>query len=149
MSQQTRRSFLKRTAAAGVGATFTISGTKASGRVIGANDTIRMGVAGIHGRGQSHISAYLGMDKVQVTHLIDPDSRLFKSRTEKVKKANYDLDEEMTRPYFEVNAVREGMFDVAEKLWGLKFTPALTTVFDIQPKPGIQCPRSYQMLVPP
>ncbi|MBU8871744.1 MAG: M3 family metallopeptidase [Gemmatimonadales bacterium] len=40
---------------------------------------------------------------------------------EKVKKARFDLDEEMTRPYFEVNAVREGMFDVAEKLWGLKF----------------------------
>ena len=41
---------------------------------------------------------------------------------EKVKKARFDLDEEMTRPYFEVNAVREGMFEVAGKLWGLKFT---------------------------
>ena len=88
MSRQTRRSFLKRTAAASAAATFTIAGTKASGRVIGANDTIRMGVAGIHGRGQSHIGAYLGMDKVQVTHLIDPDSSLFKARSEKVKKAN-------------------------------------------------------------
>ncbi len=88
MSHQTRRPFLKRTAAAGIGATFTIAGTKASGRVIGANDTIRMGVAGIHGRGGAHINAFLGMKNVQVTHLIDPDSRLFKSRTELVKKKN-------------------------------------------------------------
>jgi peptidyl-dipeptidase Dcp len=41
---------------------------------------------------------------------------------EKVKKARYALDEEMTRPYFEVNQVREGMFAVANKLWGLNFT---------------------------
>ena len=37
---------------------FTIAGTKASGRVLGANDTIRVGVAGIHGRGQSHIDEF-------------------------------------------------------------------------------------------
>ena len=86
MSRQTRRTFIKRAAAAGVGATFTIAGTKASGRVIGANDTIRMGVAGIRGRGQGHIGEFAGMDKVQVTHLIDPDSRLFESRSAKVKE---------------------------------------------------------------
>ncbi len=41
---------------------------------------------------------------------------------EKVKKARYDLDEEMLRPYFKLENVRQGMFDVAGKLWGLKFT---------------------------
>ena len=40
---------------------------------------------------------------------------------EKVRRARYDLDEEMTRPYFEFTAVREGAFAVAEKLFGLKF----------------------------
>ncbi len=40
---------------------------------------------------------------------------------EKVKKAKYDLDEEMLRPYFELNNVREGAFAVASKLYGIKF----------------------------
>ena len=40
---------------------------------------------------------------------------------EKLRKEKYDLDEEMLRPYFEKNNVRNGAFDVATKLWGLKF----------------------------
>ncbi len=42
---------------------------------------------------------------------------------EKVKKARYDLDEDMLRPYFEMGKVREGVFAVAQRLWGLTFTP--------------------------
>ncbi len=42
--------------------------------------------------------------------------------TEKLRRAKYDLDEDMTRPYFEVNAVRDGVFAVAHRLFGLKFT---------------------------
>jgi len=42
---------------------------------------------------------------------------------EKVKKAKYDLDEEMLRPYFELNNVRTGVFDVATKLYGITFAP--------------------------
>ena len=40
---------------------------------------------------------------------------------EKLKKEKYDLDEEMLRPYFKLENVREGAFAVAEKLYGLKF----------------------------
>jgi len=40
---------------------------------------------------------------------------------EKVKKARYDLDEEMLRPYFELERVRAGMFEVATRLFGLTF----------------------------
>ena len=87
MSRQTRRTFLKRAAAsAGVCTTFTIAGTKASGKVLGANDTIRVGVAGINGRGRDHIKGFASMKSVQVTYLIDPDSELFESRGESVKK---------------------------------------------------------------
>ena len=83
----TRRRFLQTTAAASaVFPLFTIAGTKASGKVIGANDTIRVGVAGIHGRGGSHIDELAGREKVQVTYLIDPDSSLFESRSKKVKE---------------------------------------------------------------
>ncbi len=42
---------------------------------------------------------------------------------EKLKKAKYELDDEVLRPYFELKAVRQGAFDVAGKLWGLKFEP--------------------------
>ncbi len=87
MPRQTRRTFLKQATAAGIGATFAIAGTKASGKILGANDTIRIGVAGIHGRGGSHIAEFVKMKNVQVTHLIDPDSRLFAQRTHQVEKA--------------------------------------------------------------
>jgi peptidyl-dipeptidase Dcp len=40
---------------------------------------------------------------------------------EKVKKAKYDLDEEMLRPYFKLENVRQGVFDVATRLYGLQF----------------------------
>ena len=42
--------------------------------------------------------------------------------SEKVRKEKYDFDEEQTRPYFELNNVREGAFGVAHKLYGLTFT---------------------------
>jgi peptidyl-dipeptidase Dcp len=40
---------------------------------------------------------------------------------EKVKKQQYDLDEEMLRPYFQMENVRSGMFEVAHRLFGLNF----------------------------
>ncbi len=41
---------------------------------------------------------------------------------EKVRKAEYDLDESQTRPYFELNRVLEdGVFFAANKLYGLTF----------------------------
>ncbi|HEV3255543.1 MAG TPA: Gfo/Idh/MocA family oxidoreductase [Gemmataceae bacterium] len=87
MPMITRRRFLKQAAAAGAAFPLvTIAGTKASGRVLGANDVIRVGVAGIHGQGNAHIDQYLGLKGVQVTHLIDPDRSLFASRSKKIRK---------------------------------------------------------------
>jgi peptidyl-dipeptidase Dcp len=40
---------------------------------------------------------------------------------EKVRKQRYAYDEEETRPYFEFKAVRNGVFMLAEKLFGLQF----------------------------
>ncbi|MCX6543664.1 MAG: M3 family metallopeptidase [Acidobacteria bacterium] len=42
---------------------------------------------------------------------------------EKVKKARYDLDEQALRPYFKIDNVQQGAFYVANKLYGLTFTP--------------------------
>ncbi|PLX11181.1 MAG: peptidase M3 [Marinilabiliales bacterium] len=41
--------------------------------------------------------------------------------SEKLRSKKYNLDEEMLRPYFELNEVRDGSFMVANKLFGLKF----------------------------
>jgi peptidyl-dipeptidase Dcp len=40
---------------------------------------------------------------------------------EKLRKAKYDLDDSELRPYFKLENVQQGMFTLAEKLWGLKF----------------------------
>jgi peptidyl-dipeptidase Dcp len=40
---------------------------------------------------------------------------------EKVKKEKYAIDEEMLRPYFRMDNVRQGAFDVASKLYGIQF----------------------------
>lgn len=40
---------------------------------------------------------------------------------ERVKKAKYDLDEEMLRPYFKLENVIDGVFMVATKLYGITF----------------------------
>ncbi len=41
--------------------------------------------------------------------------------SEKLRKAKYDLDEEALKPYFKLENVRKGVFELASKLYGLKF----------------------------
>jgi peptidyl-dipeptidase Dcp len=40
---------------------------------------------------------------------------------EKVRKEKFDIDESEISQYFEINNVRDGIFMVVEKLWGLQF----------------------------
>ena len=86
MARQNRRQFMQKALAAA--ATITIAGTKSSGRVLGANDAIRVGVAGINGRGSAHVSAFLAMSDVQITYLIDVDTRTFRSRLQQIQAGN-------------------------------------------------------------
>lgn len=96
MSRASRRDFL-RTAAAGAALTLTGSSAlaqrrkkavaaKPSAKILGANDRIHVAVAGIKGRGGNHISEFAAMDGVQVSCLVDPDSRLFASRIKDVER---------------------------------------------------------------
>ncbi|MGL4909047.1 MAG: M3 family metallopeptidase [Bacteroidales bacterium] len=41
---------------------------------------------------------------------------------QKIKQANYNLDEEELRPYFPLANVRNGIFTITQKLFGLQFT---------------------------
>ncbi len=85
MSQMNRRSFLKRSLAA-AGGVYAIGGTDVLGRVLGANETVRVGVAGLNGRGESHVSEFAKMKGVEVVYLIDPDTRTFGKRTKQVEE---------------------------------------------------------------
>ncbi|MEE4197584.1 MAG: M3 family metallopeptidase [Bacteroidales bacterium] len=64
--------------------------------------------------------------------------------TEKLRKEKYDLDESEVRPYFELENVRQGIFEVANKLYGITFTPIdgipvphpETTVYEVKEADG-------------
>jgi peptidyl-dipeptidase Dcp len=43
--------------------------------------------------------------------------------TEKIRAERYDLDDKEVKPYFELENVRDGAFHVANRLYGLTFTP--------------------------
>ena len=81
MSHLSRRTFLK---AASLGTIATLAPASV-GRVLGANDRIHSAVAGLNSRGGSHVDEWLKQKGVEITYLIDPDSRLFESRGKKVR----------------------------------------------------------------
>lgn len=68
------------------------------------------------------------MEIEEMQRIIDKEGGNFKLAawdwwyySEKVKKEKYDLDEEMLRPYFKLENVLKGVFEVASKLYGIKF----------------------------
>ncbi|MEZ6127583.1 MAG: Gfo/Idh/MocA family oxidoreductase [Planctomycetaceae bacterium] len=73
MSTSSRRDFLKSSAAGG---SLLLLGTRASGNIIGANDRVRIAVAGLNGRGQSHIGGWLDQDNVEIAYVADPDQKV-------------------------------------------------------------------------
>lgn len=42
---------------------------------------------------------------------------------EKVRKARYDLDENEIKPYFQLDNLKQGLFYMAEQLYGFRFSP--------------------------
>ena len=75
-----RRDFLKTSSAFAAGSSFLIMGTKASGAIEGANDRVRIAVAGLNGRGQSHIKGWTGQNNVELAYVADPAAKVL-SRT--------------------------------------------------------------------
>lgn len=68
-------------------------------------------------------------DRDEMQKIIDKEGGKFKLDTwdwwyyaEKLRKEKYNLDESEIKPYFDLSNVREGMFYVAKKLYGLTFT---------------------------
>ena len=49
-------------------------------RIKGANDRLRVAVMGVNGRGMAHVSAFAAASNMQVTHLVDVDSKVLRTR---------------------------------------------------------------------
>lgn len=67
---------------------------------------------------------------VEMQKIIDREKGNFKLEpgdwwyyAEKLRKQKYDLDEEELKPYFKLDNVRDGAFTLANKLFGMTFSP--------------------------
>lgn len=85
MLKVSRRQIIKSAAASAVFPLFTIAGTKSSGRVLGANDRVRLGQVGFNHQGfLRHLESYTKLPDVEITYLIDTDETLYGSRSDLV-----------------------------------------------------------------
>lgn len=69
-------------------------------------------------------------ERTEMQAIIDKENGGFKLApwdwayyAEKLRKEKYDLNEDSIKPYFELNEVRNGMFAVAHKLYGITIKP--------------------------
>ncbi|GJM30661.1 MAG: dehydrogenase [Cyclobacteriaceae bacterium] len=77
MKNTTRRSFIRNTALAGAGLSYSIS-AKSYSNIIGSNDRVNLAVAGLNGRGNAHLSAARNLaGKTKIAALCDVDNRVF------------------------------------------------------------------------
>jgi predicted dehydrogenase len=71
-----------------VAAQITIAGTKSSARVLGANERIRVAVAGLNGRGGTHVSEFARLPDVEIAYLVDPDRRTYRKHLSALSSKN-------------------------------------------------------------
>src|SRR4051812_35642604 len=87
-TQLTRRSFLTRTALAAGALSLP---ARIYSQAPGSNDDIRIGVIGFNGRGQSHISAYVGMKGVRIVALCDVDANVLDKGVKQLQAKNLEV----------------------------------------------------------
>ncbi|OVE79700.1 dehydrogenase [bacterium I07] len=75
--KQSRRDFLKTTSAAtAVAAAGGITATaKSYSRILGSNETMRLAIVGLHGRGRAHLKSLADCKGAIVSHICDVDQR--------------------------------------------------------------------------
>lgn len=102
MGKMSRREFLKVSAATAAVAGLGLQGTPASGRAIGANDKINIGVIGCGSRGRHHIGVLLGMQKdgkVQIVAVSDIYTKRLEDAKTRTSAPGYsDYREVLGRP---------------------------------------------------
>lgn len=105
MSGMNRRGFLKRTAAATAGSYVAMSSFGGLGRsVLGANEEIRVAVAGLRGQGNGLANRFQGQSGVRVVALCEPDSAILGNRVAEFKK-RYEMGDGEIRGYADIRAV--------------------------------------------
>ncbi|MCS7253451.1 MAG: Gfo/Idh/MocA family oxidoreductase [Armatimonadota bacterium] len=87
MQKCTRRHFIK-TSVGAIGGIYFINSN-----VFGANDRIRVAVAGLNGRGGQHIDEFMRIPGVEVAYLVDPDTRTFARRLKQIEQKGAKLPE--------------------------------------------------------
>ncbi len=94
MKPISRREFMHKTLAAGAAASFAsaLSGCGTSSRILGANDSVRVAVAGIRSKGADHIEQFRKIPGVRVTALCDPDRDILARETAKFAARNEKVD---------------------------------------------------------
>jgi len=70
----TRRTFAGSLTAGMLAAASGCTGPASNARVVGAGDTVRLGVVGLHGRGRDHLAGLRKVKGVRITALCDVDS---------------------------------------------------------------------------
>jgi len=85
MNNLTRRDFVKSTAAVGAAMVMPFS------KVRGANDDLRVGVAGIRGRGNGLANEFNDLDGVRLVTLCDVDSEVLEQRVKQYKDRNQSV----------------------------------------------------------
>src|SRR5690242_8662417 len=81
-SAVTRRAFLKDAAktTTGLAGLSGITFLTHPERVFGANDRMRVGICGLHGRGQNHLAAFSHLSNVEIAALCDVDENVLRKR---------------------------------------------------------------------
>ena len=92
MQNINRRAFLKNSLVAG--GAFAICGCatarRSRGKALGANDRLRIAVAGVNSQGRGHIDGWLGQKNVELAYLIDPDEQVLAQRLAYVQEKTGD-----------------------------------------------------------
>ncbi len=106
MSQINRRTFLQKGLLATAGSYAALSSSShLVTRVLGANDTIRVAVAGVNGRGNGHVNHFQQkLEGVNVVALCEPDEQLLTKRVAEFKK-RYEVGDSAIKGYTDVRDV--------------------------------------------
>lgn len=105
MKQISRRNFLQRSVAATAGSYLALSSSShLVTRARGANDEIRVAVAGINSQGNGHVGRFQGLPGVRVVALCEPDKEILGKRLAEFKK-KYEVGDDAIKGYADIRDV--------------------------------------------
>jgi len=103
MEKVTRRKFMSGSLATAAGITAGLTWQRSVwSRPLGANDDIRVGVAGINNQGGGHIKGFSKLPGVRVIALCDPDKQVLAKRAKELKELNGDNASSTAEVYADV-----------------------------------------------